>query len=90
MSALKTVNRSSTERLKHQIEAALKRRGITAAEAAREARLPATVFQSLLRRGKRPTIDRADELCKAVGISMTIGIDAPNPVPEPGNDTNES
>lgn len=25
------------------------------------------------RRGYRPTIDRADELCRALGIKMTIG-----------------
>ena len=73
MTTRDTVNRTVTERLRQEIEAALRQRGITAAEAAREAGLPSSVFQSLLRRGKRPTIDRADELCKAVGISMTIG-----------------
>ena len=30
-------------------------------------------FRSLIRHGHRPTIDRADELCRALGITMTIG-----------------
>ena len=46
---------------------------LTPEEAAREGRLPAKAFRSLLRHGHRPTIDRADELCSALGISMTIG-----------------
>ena len=89
MSTLATVNRSSSDRLRRLIEAELKRRGITGAEAAREARLPASVFQSL-RRGQRPTIDRADELCRSVGISMTIGFGAPDPRAQPDDNANGS
>ena len=47
-------------------------------EVAREARLPADAFRSL-RRGYRPSIDRADELCRALGISMTIGAQQDDP-----------
>ncbi len=43
--------------------------------AAREARLPANAFRGV-RRGQRPSIDRADELCRALGITMTIGTSA--------------
>ena len=77
MNTRKTVNRSATDRLKHLVRAELTRQELSDARAAREARLPGSVFQSLLRLGKRPTIDRADELCTALGISMTIGVDDP-------------
>ena len=75
MSTRRTVNRSATDRLKRLVGAELTRRGLSEARAAREAGLPGSVFQSLLRLGKRPTIDRADELCTAFGISMTIGVE---------------
>ena len=78
MRRLKPVNRTATNRLKQLIETELARQGITGSEAAREARLPAKAFQSLLRKGKRPTLDRADELCRALGISMTIGVTGPS------------
>ena len=68
----RTVTRSATGRLKGLIEAELKRQNLTEQEAAREARLPANAFRAL-RHGHRPSIDRADELCRALGISMTIG-----------------
>ena len=77
MNTRRTVNRSATDRLKHLVRAELTRQGLSDARAAREARLPGSVFQSLLRLGKRPTIDRADELCTALGISMTIGVADP-------------
>ena len=68
----RTLNRSTTDRLKGLIEAELKRQNLTDQEAAREARLPANAFRAL-RHGHRPSIDRADELCRALGIRMTIG-----------------
>ena len=55
----------------------LARQAISDARAPREADLPGSVFQSLLRLGKRPTLDRADEICRGLGISMTIGVTAP-------------
>ena len=69
----RTANRSATDRLRDLIDAELTRQNITAEEAARKARLPSSAFRSLVRKGRRPTIDRADELCKALGVSMTIG-----------------
>ena len=66
------INRTATDRLVQRVESELTTRGLNGQEVAREARLPADAFRSL-RRGYRPTIDRADELCKALGISMTIG-----------------
>ena len=68
----RTVNRSTTDRLKGLIETELKRQDLTDQEAAREARLPANAFRAL-RHGHRPSIDRADQLCRALGITMTIG-----------------
>ena len=56
----------------HLIEAELMRQNLTEEEAARDARLPANAFRSV-RKGQRPSIDRADELCKALGVRMTIG-----------------
>ena len=50
---------------------------MTGEEVAREARLPSNAFRSLLRKKHRPTFDRADELCKALGISMIIGTEEP-------------
>lgn len=72
-----TVNHSATDRLCRLINAELTRQNVTAEEAAREARLPSSAFRSLVRQGRRPTIDRADELCRALGISMTIGVTPP-------------
>lgn len=69
----RTVNRSATDRLKRMVESELARQELTGEEIAREARLPAKAFRSLLRHEHRPTIDRADELCRALGISMTLG-----------------
>lgn len=66
------VNRSTTDRLKNLIETELKRQNLTDQEAAREARLPANAFRAL-RHGHRPSIDRADDLCRALGITMMIG-----------------
>ena len=66
------VNRATTDRLKHLVEAELERQNLTYEEAAREARLPGKAFRAL-RNGHRPSIDRADELCQALGITMTIG-----------------
>ena len=68
-----SVNRSATDRLSRLIQAELARQRITGEEVAREARLPSNAFRSLLRKGHRPSIDRADELCRALGISITIG-----------------
>ena len=81
----RNMNRSATERLSCIIETALKEQGLTTEKAAREARLPSNSFRSLLRRGHRPTIDRADELCKALGISMTIGAESPETDAGPSN-----
>ena len=78
------VNRLATDRLSQLIAAELARHNLTGEEVARDARLPANAFRSLLRKGHRPTIDRADELCRALGITMTIGgpprRDTPDPV----------
>ena len=54
MNTRKTVNRSATDRLKHLVRAELTRQELSDARAAREARLPGSVFQSLLRLGKTP------------------------------------
>lgn len=68
-----TMNRSATDRLAQLVEEELAKQDLNGEQAAREARLPAGVFRALLLRRHRPTIDRADELCRALGISMTIG-----------------
>lgn len=78
-----------TDRLKRLIKAELARQGISDARAAREAHLPGSVFQSLLRLGKRPTLDRADELCRALGISMTIGVTTPRADAAPDDTTDQ-
>ena len=70
---LTTVNRSATERLVRLVDEELTRQGLNGEQAAREARLPADAFRGLLRQRQRPSIDRADELCRALGITMTIG-----------------
>lgn len=70
----RTVNRSATRRLAQIIEAEIARHELTTEEIAREARLPSKAFRSLLRGGHRPSLDRADELLRAVGTSMTIGV----------------
>ena len=56
----------------HLIEAELIRQNLTEEEAARDAHLPANAFRGV-RKGQRPSIDRADELCRALGVRMTIG-----------------
>ena len=67
------MNRSTTDQLSRLVEAELARQNVTGEEVAREARLPSNAFRSLLRKGHRPSVDRADELCRALGITMTIG-----------------
>ena len=59
-------------RLARLIETELKRQGLNCEQAARDARLPADAFRSVFY-GRKPNIDRADELCRALGITMTIG-----------------
>lgn len=83
------VHRSTTDRLKRLIEAELDRQNLTDEEAAREARLPGNAFRAL-RKGHRPSIDRAEELCTALGISMMIGTETPTTSSEPGDATIES
>ena len=73
----KAVNRSATDRLARLIKAELARRGLNGEQAAREARLPADAFRGLLLRRHRPSIDRADELCRALDITMVIGDNGP-------------
>ena len=83
------MNRSTTVRLMRIVKAELARQGISDARAAREAHLPGSVFQSLLRLGKRPTLDRADEICRGLGISMTIGVTAPLDDPDRDDTTDQ-
>ena len=79
------MNRSATDRLRRLVEAELTRQGLSHARAAREEQLPGSVFQSLLRLEKRPTIHRAEELCTALGISMTIGVEGARNDAQPGD-----
>ena len=65
-------DQAASVRLRRLIENGLTRRGWTAQEAAREAKLPADAFRTVLN-GRKPNIDRVEELCRALGISMTIG-----------------
>ena len=65
-------NAPASSRLAQLIESELAQRGLTCQEAAREAKLPADAFRTVLK-GRKPNIDRADELCSALGITMTIG-----------------
>ena len=41
--------------------------------ARRAAQLPPNAHRSVIRPGHRPTLDRAEELCNGLGISMTSG-----------------
>ena len=86
---LTTVNRSATERLARLVEEELARQGLNGEQAAREARLPAEAFRGLLLKRHRPSIDRADELCRALGITITIGARVKTPDGERGNDDKE-
>ena len=74
----RTARKSATERLIRLVEAELKRQNLTGQEAAREARLPANTFGSLLRERHRPLLDRADDVLRALGVSMRIGVSRPN------------
>ena len=71
------VNRAATDRLKALITTELDRRDLTDEEAAREARLPGNAFRAL-RKGHRPSLDRAEELCLALGLKFTLGTENPN------------
>ena len=83
------VNRSATERLILLVKAELKRQDLTGEQIAREGRLPSKVFRSLLRHGHRPALDRADEICKALGISMQIGVARPHGSNGSDHETNQ-
>ena len=65
-----------SRRLAKQIAAQMKKRGWSPTQAATEAGLPHDAFRSILR-GHKPNIDRAEEVCKALGITMVIGIERP-------------
>ena len=65
-------NARASSRLAELIESELAQRGLTCQEAAREAKLPADAFRTVLK-GRKPNIDRAEELCRALGVTMTIG-----------------
>lgn len=65
-----------SRRLAKQIAAQMKKRGWRPTQAATEAGLPHDAFRSILR-GHKPNIDRAEEVCKALGITMVIGIERP-------------
>lgn len=83
MARQRTINRRTTERLIQVVKDALAERELTATEAAREAKLPANAFRALLSQGHRPTLDRADELCRAVGAKLILGDDDPSTEHEP-------
>ncbi len=83
------VNRSATDRLKRLIETELDQQELTDEEAAREGKLPGNAARAL-RKGHRPSIDRADELCRTLGISMTIGTDSPTTEGKPENAPSDS
>ena len=83
------VNRSVTDRLKRLIEAELNQQDLTDEEAAREGKLPGNAFHAL-RKGHRPSIDRADEPYRVLGISMTIGAEGPTAHGKPENATSDS
>ena len=72
----RTMERSTTDRLIDLVKAKLAADGTSHARAVQEGNLPVNVFQSLLRHGKRPILDRAEEICRGLGISMTIGVSA--------------
>ena len=38
----------------------------------RASRLPSNAFRSVIRHEHRPTLDRGDELCKGLGISIAL------------------
>ena len=65
-----------SRRLAKRIAAQLKKRGWSPTQAATKAGLPHDAFRSILR-GHKPNIDRAEEVCKALGITMVIGIKRP-------------
>ena len=72
------MSRSATDRLKGLIsEAELKRQNLWDQQAAREARLPANAFPRPAQ-GQRPSMDRAEKVCAAPGISMTIATPQPH------------
>ena len=83
------VNRTATDRLILLVRAELDRQDRTPEEIAREARLPGKVFPSLLRLGHRPALDRADEICKALRISMKIGVTPPHGGNGPDDETEQ-
>ena len=68
---------SATEKLARIVRAELVAQNRAGEEVAREARLPSRVFQAL-QKGRSPSLDRADAICKAVGISITIGTNDPS------------
>ena len=75
----------ASRRLADLIKAQLKRLGWGPSRAATEAGLPEDAFRALFR-GHRPNIDRAHDLCKAVGIELTIGVETRTNGPEPGTE----
>ena len=78
MKRQRTVNRRATDELIRVVNKALAKQGLTPTEAAREAKLPANAFRALLTGGHRPTVDRADELLRSLGATLTLGREDPS------------
>ena len=66
------INRTATDRLLPLVESELARRGLNEKKVAREARLPADGSDRCARDTGRPST-APTSLCRALGISMTIG-----------------
>ena len=64
---------TAIERLKITVATALKRKGLTEKEAARQAGVPWEIFLMGDEDGLRPSVDRAELLCRMLGTTFTVG-----------------
>ena len=62
----------ATRRLVIAVKEHMKKRGVGGRRAAADVGLPEDAFRSLIK-GHRPTLDRADEVCRALRITMKLG-----------------
>ena len=78
----------TTRHLLTVVTAYLKKRRLSRRRAATEVGLPEQTFRSPIK-GHQPTLDRADKLGRALGITMTIGRPVGTSDDEPGDGNEE-
>ena len=67
-------SQTAIERLRQMMNTELERLGLTLREASRKTKLPFETFLMGDEEGLRPSVNRAEQICRALGLTMMIGV----------------